>query len=84
MARIRQLHSMMTTEKDLPFYGQDIKDLTNSLMLNVGSQKLPAEVNVKLSKSIGKLERFVREQKQTVKDLGDLKVEIWEPLIKIS
>ncbi|MFA5730249.1 MAG: hypothetical protein WC938_03480 [Candidatus Paceibacterota bacterium] len=71
---------MVTLANNLPSSRQkDFQDLTGSLMLNVGSRTLPAEVNVELSKNIDKLERFVQEEQKRTKDFGLLKTEIWRP-----
>jgi hypothetical protein len=79
-ARISQLHSMVILANNLPFSRkEDLKNLTGSLMSNLGSRTLPAEVNVKLEKSITQLEGFFREEVQRQKDFGELKVKIWEP-----
>jgi hypothetical protein len=84
-ARIRQLHSLVTAANNIPFSRkEDLENLTSSLMSNIGSRTLPAEVNVKFKKSIDKLEEFIQEEDKREKVFGDLKVELWEPFIKAS
>ena len=87
-ARIRQLHRTVEAAKSIPFSRkEDFENLTSSLMSNIGSRTLPEEVNVKLKKSIDKLEGFIREEEQRGEDFNTLKIEInktWEPFIKAS
>ena len=83
--RILQLNSMVTLAKNIPPSRQkDIIDVTNSLMLNVGSRTLPAEANVKLSNSLGKLKTFAEEEERRGENFVILKNEIWEPFTIIK
>jgi hypothetical protein len=83
--RILQLHRTVTAANSIPFSRkEDFENLTGSLMSNIGSRTLPAEVNVEFKKSIDKLEGFIQEEDKRGKVFGEIKAELWEPFIKAS